>query len=200
MKLKLLIFLFFTLSLLLITFVLKFHAKSLNDQRLEQIRLSKIQKVCMKSYPRQRKLFNSNCSLFLAQNKIDILLTEQPLHFFSNSYSLESNGTEEQNRENMKQTLKKVLAVVNHIDDDVILSIETHTDDIGTKQHNLKLSQQRADVLKNYFLERTELPHVVAIGYGESLPLSQSKEMNSSIRRVEINLKGFKNDKHYDGN
>ena len=194
MKLKLLILLFFTLSALLIAFVLNLYTKPLNDKRLELIRLSKIQKVCMKSYPRKRKLFTPQRSLFIAQNRVDKILQEHPLHFFSNSYALEGNVTKEQSdlltEENlMKKTLKKVLAVFNHVREESILSIETHTDDTGTKQHNLQLSQQRADVLKNYFIERTEFPHIVAIGYGESLPLLKNKETNSSSRRVELNLK-----------
>jgi len=53
--------------------------------------------------------------------------------------------------------------------------------------HNLKLSQKRANALKDYFREKCTLPLIIAIGYGEELPLT--KESNRSNRRVEIHLK-----------
>jgi len=185
MKLKLLIFLFITFSILLIASALQMHAKVLNDKRLELIRLSKIQKVCMKSYPRKRKIFVERCSFSLAQAKIDKYLKEQPILFLSNSVSLDTNVTNTLEVNLLKQTLIKVLAIVNRVDDKIILSIEAHTDSKGTKKNNLELSQKRVDVLKKYFLKRTNLPYIVAIGYGESLPLNSEK----SNRHIEINLK-----------
>ena len=132
------------------------------------------------------------CSAKLAQIKIDGFLKEQPITFLSNSASLESNVSNILEVNTLKQTLTKVLAVVNRVNDEIVLSIETHTDDTGTKKHNLELSQERADRLKAYFLKRTELPHIMAIGYGESLPLKReknNKDSNTSDRRVEIILK-----------
>jgi len=186
MKLNGLIFLFFASSCALVFFALQDKLAPLNDERLELIRLSKIQKVCMKSYPRKRKIHLSMRSFTLAQTDIDFILEKQPLRFISNSVLLDENGTGR-----MKRTLVDILSVVNHVREDVILSIETHTDDTGSKRHNLQLSQKRADVLKNYFIERSEVPLVIAIGYGEALPLSKDS-LKKDNRRVEINLKRIK--------
>ena len=186
MKLNGLIFLFFVSSCALVFFALQDKFKPLNDERLELIRLSKIQKVCMKSYPRKRKIHLSLRSFTLAQEDIDNILKKRPLAFRSNSTLLDENGTD-----TMKRALNDILLIVNHVREDVILSIETHTDDTGSKQHNLLLSQKRADVLKNYFIERTEIPLIVAIGYGETLPISKDA-VKKDNRRVEINLKRIK--------
>ena len=184
MKLNQLIFLFFASSTALVFFALQNGAKTLNDERLELIRLSKIQKVCMKNYPRKRKIYIPKRSFTLAQKEIDRILKEEPLIFTSNSFLFDVNSTVP-----MKKTLIKVLAIVNNVKDDIVLSIETHTDDKGSKQHNLELSQKRADALKNYFIERVDIPLIIAIGYGEELPVIDKNSSEIDNRRVEINLK-----------
>jgi len=181
MKFKKLIFLFFTASGILIFFALLNCAKPLYEEQLILIKELKIQKVCMKHDLRKRKIYVPNRSFTLAQKEIDRILKNHPLLFASNSFLMDKNNTS-----SMRQTLRKIGAVINHTKEDVILSIETHTDNLGSQQHNLELSQKRADILKNYFIKRVNIPLIVAIGYGEALPLLEKGVDN---RRVEINLK-----------
>jgi OOP family OmpA-OmpF porin len=69
--------------------------------------------------------------------------------------------------------------------------IEGHTDDIGSKEYNLKLSQQRADsvvedLVNNHQIEASRLN---AVGYGETRPLaynttSKGQQINRRINAV----------------
>ena len=154
------------------------------------VQVKKIQKVCKKRYLRKRKNIIRVSTLTQAQKKIDQLLLNTPIEFSLNSTSLEQNSSDETLVNPQKVILTKVLKIINHLEEDAILSIATHTDAQGSHEHNLKLSQDRANMLKNYFREKCTLPLIVAIGYGEEIPLS--KESNRSSRRVEINLKRIK--------
>jgi len=174
---------FILLSIFLIAFVLFNYLEPLNDKRLKLIKLERIQKICMKGYIKKRKKYIPQHSIFFAQKEIDAILEKRPIRFLLNSALFDENSSYK-----VEQTLLEISAVVNHVKDDVVLSIETHTDKIGSNQHNLKLSQKRADLLKDYFLKKTRLALIVAIGYGEELPLIDVNNTKDD-RRIEINLK-----------
>ena len=87
-------------------------------------------------------------------------------------------------------TLSNLVKIVNHLDEEAILTIKTYSKNKGSKKYNLELSQQRADVLKQYFIERTSLPLIVAIGYGGAIPLD--KKNRTHHREIEINLQRIK--------
>lgn len=67
--------------------------------------------------------------------------------------------------------------------------IEAHTDDKGAAEHNLKLSQQRADALRKHLVEQENVPtqQLEAVGRGESQPLRDeaTDEARSVNRRIE---------------
>lgn len=72
---------------------------------------------------------------------------------------------------------------------EVKLEIQGHTDNIGNSMTNLRLSQLRADAVKNYFITRGISPdRLRSVGYGEEFPIAdnhsaEGREMN---RRVEL--------------
>jgi OOP family OmpA-OmpF porin len=76
----------------------------------------------------------------------------------------------------------------------VTFSISGFTDDVGTDDYNLKLSEKRANEARNYLIERgVEMDRIFAKGYGEIDPkyqnnTPQGKQLN---RRVEIKSVGF---------
>ena len=84
------------------------------------------------------------------------------------------------------------------------VTVEGHTDRLGSTAYNQTLSQQRADVVKNYLVDSGGLPaaKVSARGMGESAPVSQtadckgeraSKTLISCLqpdRRVDIEVTG----------
>ncbi len=68
--------------------------------------------------------------------------------------------------------------------------IEGHTDSTGAASSNLKLSQQRADSVRQYLLANAAVPetHVVAVGYGSQKPLASNEtaEGRSLNRRIDV--------------
>lgn len=73
----------------------------------------------------------------------------------------------------------------------VRIRIEGHTDDVGDEQYNLKLSQRRADAVRNYLIQHDIDPkRIEAVGYGESRPLvpNTSDEARAKNRRVEMHI------------
>lgn len=180
MKLRLIIFLSFIVATLFIAFALYMNVPKLYKEQLDRTKLAKIQKVCLKEHTRQRKLYVPKRSVFLAQQAVNKLLKKHPIDFKKNDFSLnvDSNMTNAINLK--KQTLTTIVNTVNRLKENAVLNITTYTDTNGSAEGNLLLSQKRADRLKTYFLERTNLLLITAIGYGKALPLSS--------RRVEIKL------------
>jgi len=70
------------------------------------------------------------------------------------------------------------------------LSIEGHTDSDGTEEHNLTLSQKRANAVRNYLISKygVAAEQLEAKGWGESKPLdtNDSAEGKANNRRVEL--------------
>ena len=66
-----------------------------------------------------------------------------------------------------------------------------HTDDIGSDEYNLELSQRRAEAVKNYLVEAGIDPSIITTkGFGKSRPLVPGKtpEARAKNRRVEIGI------------
>jgi len=64
-----------------------------------------------------------------------------------------------------------------------------HTDDIGTDEYNLKLSQRRAQSVRNYLVEAGVDPEIISTkGFGKSSPrvLGTTPAARAANRRVEI--------------
>jgi outer membrane protein OmpA-like peptidoglycan-associated protein len=173
MKVTLILFTFLISSLLLIFIVIEKNAQRIYAEKSEIIRLGKIQTLSAKTYRRTRKFYVPERSFSLAKREIKKILVKDPIQFEVNNSSFL-----------VKSPLIKIVNIVNYVKEDVVLSISAHTDAEGTAKHNLSLSQKRADRLKEYFLDKTNLPLIVAIGYGEAFSLEN--------RRIEINLKRIK--------
>lgn len=71
------------------------------------------------------------------------------------------------------------------------VEIAGHTDNTGTDAHNLKLSQDRANSIRNYLLKKgIAAAQVTAKGYGSSVPVAdnstgEGKQLN---RRTEVRI------------
>jgi outer membrane protein OmpA-like peptidoglycan-associated protein len=70
--------------------------------------------------------------------------------------------------------------------------VQGHTDSAGSAEYNQRLSEQRAEAVKNLILQRGVSPYrITSMGYGESQPVAtndtpEGRQMN---RRVEIRIK-----------
>ena len=83
------------------------------------------------------------------------------------------------------------IAIIMNENPDFNFVVEGHTDNTGTPEHNLKLSQDRADAIKQYLSRHgVSKKRLDAKGYGQTRPIESNetergKEIN---RRVEINV------------
>jgi outer membrane protein OmpA-like peptidoglycan-associated protein len=67
--------------------------------------------------------------------------------------------------------------------------VEGHTDDTGPEDVNMRLSQQRANSVRDYLVRKGVSAHrIEAKGYGESKPLEPgtSDSARAANRRVEF--------------
>ena len=118
------------------------------------------------------------------QRNMDMLAVtfKSDVLFAVNSSSLKPGSYDE---------LDRVAKVLNQYPQTTI-SIGGHTDSTGTEEYNQKLSERRAEVVKNALAGMGVNPsRMTAIGYGESKPIADNnieagRQMN---RRVEILIK-----------
>ncbi len=85
--------------------------------------------------------------------------------------------------------LSQVAAVLKQQNDNKRIVVEGHTDSVGSDQNNLKLSQGRADSVREYLVSQGIDPKkITALGKGESTPVAENTtaEGRANNRRVEI--------------
>lgn len=86
--------------------------------------------------------------------------------------------------------LNRIVDVLNE-NGRLVIEIEGHTDNVGSNEANLKLSQQRAEAVRSYLLSK-KLPanRVTSIGYGETRPKASNDtpEGQAQNRRVEFKI------------
>ena len=71
-------------------------------------------------------------------------------------------------------------------------TIEGHTDSVGSKSTNQKLSEQRANAVRDYLIENgISTDRLTAYGFGEDYPLfpNNTRSGRANNRRTEIKLK-----------
>ena len=72
-----------------------------------------------------------------------------------------------------------------------MIEVEGHTDNVGKAEVNKKLSQKRADAVKDYLIKKgIEADRLSAIGYGSEQPIAdnKTKEGRAQNRRVEFKI------------
>ncbi len=87
--------------------------------------------------------------------------------------------------------LDEIVAILNEYSD-YYMTIDGHTDDVGTDAKNLTLSRDRAAAVKDYFVGKgIASDRLDTNGYGESQPVATNKTAagRAKNRRVEMKLK-----------
>jgi outer membrane protein OmpA-like peptidoglycan-associated protein len=72
--------------------------------------------------------------------------------------------------------------------------IKGHTDAVGEESYNQRLSEQRADRVRQFMIAENVSPgRITAIGFGESMPLASNNtpEGRQQNRRVEIEIRPY---------
>jgi OOP family OmpA-OmpF porin len=85
--------------------------------------------------------------------------------------------------------LAKVQKVINDFEDSSVI-VEGHTDSVGGKQVNQKLSSERAEAVKQYFVSNAGSSNldIKSVGYGYQKPLATNKTASGRAqnRRVDV--------------
>ena len=88
-----------------------------------------------------------------------------------------------------EQKLAKVAEVLQNQDDSKMITVEGHTDSVGSDANNQTLSQGRADSVRAFLVSKgVPAQRIRAVGRGESVPIADNKtvEGRANNRRVEI--------------
>jgi outer membrane protein OmpA-like peptidoglycan-associated protein len=88
-----------------------------------------------------------------------------------------------------KDRLNQVAKSLKELDDDKLVSVEGYTDSRGADDMNMKLSQDRANAVKDYLVSQGVKPEKVrSLGRGEASPVASNEtpEGRANNRRVEI--------------
>jgi OOP family OmpA-OmpF porin len=93
----------------------------------------------------------------------------------------------------LKSSFKTLDAAVKVLTDypDLRLEVDGHTDDTGDRDHNMDLSQRRAQAVVNYFVGKgVDAARLEAHGFGPDKPLinKKTKAARAKNRRVEFQL------------
>ena len=94
-------------------------------------------------------------------------------------------------RRESQQTLRDLAANFQRYPDETI-SVEGHTDNVGSATYNQTLSENRAYSVKNYLVDQgVPGSRVTAVGYGETRPktTNDTPEGRQLNRRVEIHIR-----------
>jgi outer membrane protein OmpA-like peptidoglycan-associated protein len=74
---------------------------------------------------------------------------------------------------------------------DYSVSVNGHTDDVGTDEYNIKLSERRAQAVRDYLVKAGLSPEILSVtGLGKSRPLvpGTSEQARAKNRRVELGI------------
>ncbi len=66
--------------------------------------------------------------------------------------------------------------------------VEGHTDSTGRPEHNLVLSKQRAQAVRNYLIHELGVPasRLESVGRGQDMPIDPQDPKNPANRRVQV--------------
>jgi peptidoglycan-associated lipoprotein len=91
-----------------------------------------------------------------------------------------------------KQRIDQMITDLKADPKGVFIELEGHTDNVGSKDYNTKLGQERADAVKRYLYEAHQVPlhKINVISYGEEKPVSpnKTKDGRAQNRRVVIKV------------
>ncbi len=114
---------------------------------------------------------------------IESQIVINPIFFDYNSYQVREDATYE---------LENVVSVMNS-HQNMIIKIESHTDNRGSDKYNKKLSDQRAKATKDYIISRGIAPNRIesAKGYGESQPVKDCSKQKCTETDHQENRRSY---------
>ncbi|MFH1435677.1 MAG: OmpA family protein [Pseudomonadota bacterium] len=122
------------------------------------------------------------------KGKVLVVITETELKILQ-KINFKKDSDEIKGKDSFK-VLDTVAAILK-ANPSVVLEVQGHTDDTGTRAHNLDLSQRRAESVKAYLVERgVESSRLEPKGYGPDVPIASNKTKagREENRRVEFHI------------
>jgi len=127
--------------------------------------------------PKGRQVDDKGCEVLFGETKGDLVLHGVNFEFGSAKLTADSATT-------LDSVAASLLAW-----SDVRVEVEGHTDAVGADAFNLKLSQSRAEAVRDYLVAKgVDASRLVAKGYGEKQPVADNNtdEGRAKNRRVEL--------------
>ena len=111
----------------------------------------------------------------------------------SKTYTLENVHFESGKSILIKSSFEELEDLLDYmkLKNDIIIEIGGHTDNIGDDESNLKLSEARAETVKNYLVSKGISPNrILSKGYGENHPIdtNDTPEGRQKNRRTEVRI------------
>ena len=109
-----------------------------------------------------------------------LVTMESALLFETDSFALKSG----------QETLDQIAATLNKYPESKVV-VKGYTDSRGSEEHNLQLSERRAESVRNYLVaEQVDPARITSVGFGESLPVASNdtEDGRQQNRRVEIEI------------
>ncbi|MDR0408175.1 MAG: OmpA family protein, partial [Campylobacteraceae bacterium] len=163
-----------------------FYNLKLSQKRSESVKNKLIEfgvaasQIETKGYGSTKPIRENNTSEGRAENRRANIVFIAPVYYFeSNSAELTQEGEEV-----LKAIAKKLEGY-----DKTIIQVEGHADSTGGKLLNLKLSQKRADKVRDRLIEYgVDSNNIEAKGFGSAYPVksNKTKEGRAANRRVDI--------------
>ncbi len=128
---------------------------------------------------------NFGCPIIPPEVKKRVDVAAKNILFVTGSYKLQSSSY---------KGLNDVVKIMNEYPG-AMLSIDGHTDWVGSDEMNQTLSDNRANAVKNYIVSKgIDASRITATGHGESMPIADNKTAagRQKNRRSELNLSYYK--------
>ena len=91
-----------------------------------------------------------------------------------------------------KQRLDEVISQLKAKPENIFIEIEGHTDNVGSKELNMKLGEERAEAVKRYLYEQHQIPlhKMNVISYGADKPVAPNttRQGRAQNRRVVVKV------------
>lgn len=125
----------------------------------------------------------TNDKTLSCQENVNRFVRKNRIHFKYNSDKINKNSF---------KILDELVTILNSCKDKAIdgIVVSGHTDNSGNSLYNLKLSQKRADAIKEYLNKDGLKTKIVSIGYGSKMPIAsnKTKEGRAKNRRIEFKV------------
>ena len=90
-----------------------------------------------------------------------------------------------------KQRIDQMVADLKADPKGIFIELEGHTDNVGSKEYNTKLGEERAEAVKRYLYEAHQVPlhKINVISYGEDKPVAPNNKRDGRAQNRRVVIK-----------